>query len=288
MLIEETDRRLWDTFDTSLDSDPQIANIFEQEKEILFEEIDAGGQSWSLPIRKKIAYVVGVDIQGYSRRSNCGQLTLTAILSLRHGMSYSLLRQLNWIGSNEPQISIPTGDGALILFESWPNALAYILAMQWHLETVNRNIDRSFNWRTQCDSQYNLLPIHVRFALAKGNVMIFNDPNCLWNAVGNGMVTCARLLAASSGHHFFIDADCMNEIMQQGGINDVSQSIPSLNWEQSFHTALLPEKKIKSGTFSFYNVFGTYSNKNALLAIPQPSVEPITIEIGSHDVSTIK
>lgn len=79
----------------------------------------------------------------------------------------------------------------------------------------------------------------------------------------------------------------MDDFGQEGGIDGVVRQGDPWNWEQSLHSALMPETKVKTTTIRFYNVFGKYRPVRLMQAAGANDGDVATYNIGSHDISTI-
>lgn len=294
MALKAVDKKLWDnlkgalrgrfTF-RSVDSGPDDTVVFGVE--------DDAKNSFALSLRPQKVHVVGIDIVGYSKRSPEAQLLLTGLLFTRIEATVSLLRQVGWLTATQPRLSIPLGDGGMFIFDdeaSLQGSLAFIYCLNMWVELLNRQyIHSATSTQFEKDQPYPVLPIKCRYALNTGNVMYMQDVNGADNAVGDGLVRCARILAASKGAHFLVDAAVMSEIDAQGGIDGVDHLGDPWSWNQNFHTALMADVQVKSASLRFYNVFGKYDASRLLAAQGEQNPQGgATFSIGSHDVTSIK
>lgn len=292
--MEQVDKDLWNGFSDALGKKGTITDIQPARggaRTFVFQD-DSG--TWSLSIRPRTCYILGIDIVGYSRRSLDGQLLLTTWLFSIIQSSITNLRNMGWILGNQPSVLIPTGDGALIVIDDTAHlgtAAALIYHVQMWVEDINRNhmargVSRSFN----AAQQYPVTPIHCRYVLAKGETVPIAGLNGADNAVGPGLVTCARILAASKGAHFLVHSDVMDDFDAQGGVDGVQRQGDPWNWSQSLHCALMPEKSVKSARLSFHNLFGKFKPVALLMnrgASKEDALGAPWYNLGSHDVSTI-
>ena len=303
----ENDKELWENFSEALKKEGVVTSIKNEGKEEIVFEFSNGDESWNASIRPRTSYIVGIDIVSYSARSAEGQLILTALLFYLIQSSIRHLRCIDWIQKTESSVLlIPTGDGALIVFDdlSCDNlscddpgcddlcyAAALIYCVQMWVEDINRNLmGRGVSFSVNELQGFPITPIHCRYVLAKGITVPIRGLNNERNAVGPGLVKCARILAASKGAHFLVAADVMDDFNSQGGIDGVSQLGDPWHWSQSLHCALMPEKTVKKETVCFYNVFGKFSPVALMKKMglsPADSKEAALYNIGSHDVSTI-
>lgn len=292
--MEQVDEDLWKGFSDALGKKGTITSIQPAGGGTRTFGFSNDVDTWSLSIRSRTCYILGIDIVGYSRRSLEGQLLLTTWLFSIIQSSINNLCSIHWIPGTQPSVLIPTGDGALIVIDGTAylgTATALIYHVQMWVEDINRNhmargVSRSFN----AAQPYPVTPIHCRYVLAKGETVPIAGLNDADNAVGPGLVTCARILAASKGAHFLVHSEVMDDFDAQWGIDGVQRQGDPWNWSQSLHCALMPEKSVKSARLSFYNVFGKFK-PIALMMRKGASKEDAHgapwYNLGSHDVSTI-
>lgn len=292
--MRPVDKKLWQGFSDALGSNGTITGIQPAAAGArTFTFVDTAS-SWSLPVRPQTGYIIGIDVVGYSRRSIDGQLLVTTWLFSIIESAIRNLRSIGWIPPNQPSVLIPTGDGALMVIDDTAHlgaAAAILYHVQMSLEDINRNhmargVSRTFN-ETQ---PYPVIPIQCRFVLAKGLTVPITGPNGADNAVGPGLVTCARILAASKGSHYLVHAEVMDDFNALCGIDGVQSRGDPWDWSQSLHCALLPEKSVKSARLSFYNVFGKFAPMALLMKLgvrKKKGGRAPLYNLGSHDVSTI-
>jgi len=133
-----------------------------------------------------------------------------------------------------------------------------------------------------------ILPIYPRFCLTWDDVLLCIDLNDRLNAVGRGMVTCARILASDHGNHFLVHTGLLHEAQKSGGLARIAKVSPVGDWDARLHITELPEQQVKSGSFRYADVFGHYSDAPLLRLLRSPSVTPQIFHIGSHDVQQVR
>jgi hypothetical protein len=125
-------------------------------------------------------------------------------------------------------------------------------------------------------------PTECRFALSYEEVLLL-ETNGVLNCVGNGMVTCARILATDHGSHLLMDYELLRALERHGGLRVLCGG----KWNHRLHSAVLDEVKVKSGTFRYADIFGFYDD-TPLLSTPGLFREkPRQYHIGSHNVLSI-
>lgn len=290
--MKPVDKTLWDNFKGAIQGPFSFISVGDGPKDTKrFVVAGQNNKTYNLSLRPAKVHVVGVDIVGYSRRSSEAQLILTGLLFARVEATVNLLRQVGWIQAAQPQVSIPLGDGAMLVFdgqETLASSLAFVYCLNMWIEDLNRQyLYRPTSTEFEASQPYPVLPIHCRYVLNTGEVFYIKDINGVDNAVGEALVRCARIAASSKGAHFLVDAEVMGEIGANGGIDGVRHRGDPWDWQQSLYTALMPETKVKSAVLRFYNVFGKYRNARLLeVQHADPNSGPV-YNIGSHDVSTI-
>lgn len=298
-MTDKVDDKLWKNWLDTMGVPGEIKTAERNANGISFEFIDdESGTSWNLPLRSQRKYTVGVDLVGFSQRSTEGQLLLTAVLFSRLDSTLRLLRQVGWVGS-DPSAVIPTGDGALLVFDSFNGAFATILTLHMFLSDVTLGRWCRVAPAVEPEGQMRALPFEVRYALASGELVPIKDVNRQKNYVGEGLVRVARVLAASKGAHFLVDERVMAECLARGGINATADE--ECDWSQQFHVSRMSERKVKASCYTFYNVFGFFRPTGLMRRkadVDIPDVErrqwaygfadtAQEYEIGSHDVSAI-
>ena len=292
--MKQVDKDLWKSLSDALGKKGTITGIQSGDAGAQSFDYENDADTWSLSIRPRPCYILGIDIVGYSRRSLEGQLLLTTWLFSIIQSSINSLRGIGWISGTQPIALIPTGDGALIVIDDTTQlggAAALIYHVQMWVEDINRShmargVSRSFN----ASQPYPVTPIHCRYVLAKGQTVPIAGLNGEDNAVGPGLVTCARILAASKGAQFLVHSEVMDDFNVQCGIDGVQREGDPWDWSQSLHCALMPEKSVKSARLSFYNVFGKFKPVALLTrrgATEKEALGASWYNLGSHDVSTI-
>ena len=289
--MRELDKELWNRFRQVIDGNYVLTDITATEDCRAYTMKGEDDQLWILPLRPKAAYILGLDVVGYSRRSIDGQLFLTSYLYAIVEQSVAHLRLRNWMPGTQPCVMIPTGDGAMLVFDDTIH-LQFMSALLYHINMMIEDINRHYLHRGVAagldrDQDFPILPLHCRYAIAKGDVIHMEGLDGVNNAVGPGLVTCARILAASKGAHLLVQSDVMDDFDREGGIDGVARQGDPWNWEQSLHSALMPETKVKATTVRFYNVFGKYRPVHLMRAAGSTDDDVATYNIGSHDVSTI-
>ncbi len=293
--MKGVDEQLWKNFRGALSGNGVIRSIGSAApgtKTYGFE--DASGQGWSLSVRTRTSYVLGIDIVGYSRRSQDAQLFLTTWVFEIIKAAVEQLRKIGWLPADQPSVLISTGDGAMLVWDD-PAYLQFAMAMLFCVNMWIEDITRRYAGRGVAESlnrsqPYPILPIHCRYVLAKGEIIPMLGLDGSPNGVGTALVTCARLLAASKGAHLLVQSEVMDDLDQHGGIEGVRAQGEPWDWHQSFHCALMSEASVKTAKLRFYNVFGKYRPVPLYtkLGLSREDVEGApTYNIGSHDVSTI-
>lgn len=301
-MSNEVNDKFWESWQGATSIEGEIKRAKRREGGIDFEFVsdrpDDHGVSYNLPLPIEQKYTVGVDLVGFSKRPTEGQLFLTAVLFSRLDSTVRLLRQVKWLGHKDPSAIIPTGDGALLVFESFNQAFAAILALHMFLSDVM--LGRWCRVSPDLDKTWPApaLPFEIRYALAQGELIPIRDPNGQLNYVGDGLVRVARLLGASKGSHLLIDERVMTERYNVGGIN--AQNEEECSWSQELHVSGRLERRLKSGTYGFYNVFGFFASTGLMRRLADTCCNDEKrewshgvantsqrYEIGSHDVSTI-
>jgi len=292
--MRKVDEELWKGFGKAVTSKGTITGAKPVPGGTTYSFRDEAGQDWNLSLRPRTAYVIGIDTVGYSRRSLNGQLLLTTWLFSIIQRSIENLRNINWIPNSQPCVLIPTGDGAMIVIDDDARldvATALIYHVQMWVEDINRrHLGQKVSSKFNKSQPYPIVPIQCRYALAKGEIILMKGLNKELNTVGPGMVTCARILAASKGAHFLVEAEVQDDYDALGGIDGVQQQGDPWNWWQRLHSALMPEKKVKTATLTFYNVFGKFKPGPLIVRTggSRGDAEGVPwYNLGSHDVSTI-
>src|SRR5262249_40248209 len=111
--MEQTDKDLWTNFICALGKKGRITGVTQGEAGIRSFDFSDENGNWNMSVRPRIAYILGIDVAGYSRRSFDGQLLLTTWLFAIIQKSITDLRGVKWMPENQPSALIPTGDGAL-------------------------------------------------------------------------------------------------------------------------------------------------------------------------------
>lgn len=289
--MKTVDETLWENWDGALKEKFAIAGFTRTDQVATFTVRGDDGTDWNLPVRPTSVHVVGIDIVGYSKRSSEGQLLLTSFLFNRIDSTIKMLRKIGWLATTQPPVSIPLGDGAMLVFDGVSSvqfALGFIFCLNMWIEDLNRHhLYSATTQEFESAQPHPVLPLHCRFVLNGGEVIYIKDVNKNDNAIGPALVTNARILAASKGAHFLVDALVMNELNTLGGIDGIQTIGAPVNWTQSLYTALMPETKVKSAPLKFYNVFGKYGNAPLLKVLNSPAVGSATYNVGSHDVTSI-
>lgn len=283
---------LWKSWKEAVSSQATLTNVQKDKATTVFTMSDGKHPPWVLSLPRYRRYSLGLDIVGFTKRSPEGQLYLAAALLVAVDAARDLLRSIHWLGTNEPDVAIPLGDGAILLFETWEQAIAMMFAINMFIEDMNRGstggIDR------KVDAEHHILPWEVRYAVALGDVGKISAEGRP-NAIGPGVSNCARILSASKGAHLLIQDEVMRQLNEVGGINELQGPCA---WSQELHAARLPDRQVKSETFGFYNVFGAYTSEKLLAARKEAQAKKRNISkgerdpgrryaIGSHDVATI-
>ena len=268
------------------------------------------------------AVVVGVDVREYSRREYHHQLIITAVLNATILKAIRILRDGARLAGTDPSIIVHTGDGAMVVFDSWEFEWEERATRAAELREkaarhrkepekvrrrapdVNREVvERAFDFvfvlnaliaqdnerqafqidRDTQGAAMGILPIHVRFALTLGEVLLVVGPNEGLNCVGKAMVTCARILATDHGNHLMVEDTLLHQIERHGGLGRLGDG----EWEQSLHGTELPERRVKSGEFRYADVFGHYSDAPLLRMLNRRASRTTQVHIGSHDVAVI-
>jgi hypothetical protein len=284
------DQKLWDNWKHALRK-TKLRQISKTGDEVInFETTSEDGTSWNLPLRPRHMYAMGCDIVGYSRRSLEGQLYLTTSLFVAMDIATTALRQRSWLSATEPCAVLPTGDGALVVTGSLQDAFALTLTLNMLMEDLNRGPAGGVEEKVEREQPCRILPCEVRFALAGGRLVEICDVTNRRNFVGEALVTCARILAASKGAHFLAEEGVVAEILRSGGLNEIARVGAPWSWGQELHAAKLQPRTVKGESFAFYNIFGFYNSEDFLAAAGAPeefSGDTRRYAIGSHDVSCI-
>ena len=109
------------------------------------------------------------------------------------------------------------------------------------------------------------------------------DFNDALNCVGNGIVTCGRILSSDHGSHFLIDNELLRAIQTRGGL----PSLCNGRWEHRLHSALLHEQKVKTSRVRYADVFGFYTDTPLLVALNRINTPSTRHHIGSHDMLSL-
>ena len=130
---------------------------------------------------------------------------------------------------------------------------------------------------------FPVFPAYPRFAVSYDEVLLLADINSSLNCVGNGMVTCSRILSTDKGNHLLVHDKLIKELLLTGGL----EKLGNRAWEQVLHEATLHDIKVKTGTFRFADVFGHYSDHPILHALGWQNQPATRYQIGSHDLSAL-
>jgi len=154
--------------------------------------------------------------------------------------------------------------------------------MQWDNERQGLEA-RSFKVGLP-DPENPAFPAECRFAVSYAEVLPLYDVNGAVNCVGEGMVTCSRILSSDHGCHFLVDQKLLNGLETSGGL----RAICGGKWDQRLHHALMSEVRIKSGRFRYADVFGFHTDRPIIEALKRTSMAPTSYHIGSHDVGSLE
>jgi class 3 adenylate cyclase len=167
------------------------------------------------------ALLVFVDVESYSKRRTLCQLSvidaltkdLTDALSevAREHLTYSQTNDLNF---KTDVITIPTGDGAAIVFtfEGLPTihldlALALLRqAQQRRTSTPCPSFDTA-GW-CNCHASYNL-----RIGVSEGKVILFHDTNDNWNVAGGTINIASRVMSLADRNQILVSADAYRQVV---------------------------------------------------------------------------
>lgn len=285
------DKKLWDSWKGALRSQTKLSGIDTSDPKVIqFSMTSDDGNQWNLPLRTHKMFALGCDIVGYSRRSMEGQLYLTTSLFVAMEVATQALRNIGWLPTNEPRAVLPTGDGALIVTTELQHAFCLALALNMLVEDLNRGPFGGVQSTVESAQPARILPCEVRYALATGRLVEILDVTGRTNFIGDALVTCARILAASKGAHLLLEEAVIAEFLAHGGLNEIAQLGAPWGWGQAFHSARLQPRSVKTGQFTFFNVFGFYDNAAFVKAVGSSSEfsnTPRRYAIGSHDVTAI-
>lgn len=290
--MKPVDKLLWLNFQAAVAARASLVSIQKGKDAITYVVRSKEGNQWDLSLRATDAHVVGLDVVRYSHRSQDGQLFLTTWLFQLIAAAIMKLRMIQWIGDDQADLAISLGDGAMLVLDkegSLGAAMALVYLINMWSEEMNRNyIGQMVDPSVEEQQPYPILPMQCRFVVVKGKIIHTEDISSRPNAVGQALVTCSRLLAASKGSHFLIHADVMKELDQKGGIDGAAKLGGLWDWEQSMHVSQMAEKSIKARQLCFYNVFGKYSPRGPMVAAGvSPAAGCARYNIGSHDVTTL-
>src|SRR5258708_1834977 len=130
--MSKIDEELWKGFGKAVTGKGTITGAEPVPGGTTYSFRDESGLDWNLSLRPKIAYVIGLDTVGYSRRSLDGQLLLTTWLFSIIRRSIEHLRNIGWISNSQPCVLIPTGDGAMIVIDD-DTLLQVATALIYHI-----------------------------------------------------------------------------------------------------------------------------------------------------------
>ena len=282
---QKLDDVLWQSFEPHIYKNLDIMNVSNNGETLIFEfdnnEFPGGRSSTSLKIHNFVT-TLGIDIMKYSQGSTHERLISSVKL-------YAFIENtINWFKRKrpdlgvEPEVIIPTGDGALLVFKM--HAKSIIEAVQFllilNLRSYVHNIDVP-----PVGSKVPIVHIPIRFALGCGNAIFIRDVNDNKNVVGDTIINCSRILSFDEGKHFLIDkttADCL--IQNFGTLEDgINNAIQMLFRDFSVDIDGPYEKERKDVLYQFYNIKGTYylnSLMDDLYEERQENWENKPIEIG--------
>ncbi len=135
----------------------------------------------------------------------------------------------------------------------------------------------------EIDSGVQVFPAECRFAVSYDEVLLLDVYGSL-NCIGNGIVTCARILSTDHGNHLLLDYELLKGLECYGGL----KSLCGGQWGHRLHFALLDDVKVKSGQFRYADVFGFHDDKPLLQALRRAHQTPASYHIGSHNVASLK
>ncbi len=255
---------------------------------------------------------VGIDVREWTRRTSFGQLAIAGVLNACVATAVELLRKVAVLDPGEPIVTVPTGDGAYLVFddgkgikkeggeaidtEGFPEAvigktLSFVL-------TLNTLISE-YNMRGRFEEDqppvggsrgqsFSILPIYVRFALTLDELLLCIDLNNGLGVVGPGVVSCTRILQTDQGNHMLLHDRLLHECDKYGGLTRITSTTSAGDWHPKFHVAELPEVQVKAGKFRYADVFGNYTDEPLLRLRGAASVKPAEYHIGSHDVVRLR
>ena len=132
-------------------------------------------------------------------------------------------------------------------------------------------------------SEFPVFPVETRYAVSYDDVIFLKDVNNRLNCVGPGIVSCGRILSTDHGSHLLVDNELLRVLEPMGGLKRLCGG----QWNQRLHTAVLAERKVKTGQFRFADVFGFHGNAPLMQALNQINQKPLTYHIGSHDLKSV-
>src|SRR4051812_40846316 len=123
MALKPVDEKLWENLKGALKGKFTFRSVKPGPHDTIIFGVRDGADEYNLSLRPKKVHVVGVDVVGYSKRSDEAQLLLTGLLFQRVESTVTLLRQIGWLQQSQPRISIPLGDGAMFVFDDDADSL---------------------------------------------------------------------------------------------------------------------------------------------------------------------
>ncbi len=262
--MQKLDDSLWQSF--SQHKNLRIMNVSNDGKKLICEfENDRApeGISRASFIIHNYVTTLGIDIMGYSQ----GNIYERLISSVK--LYVFIAETIAWFKKNRPDLTmgpeviIPTGDGALLVFKMHAKSImeAIQFSLILNLHSCIHNIDIP-----PVGSNVEIVNIPLRFALGCGNAIFIRDVNDNKNVVGDTIINCSRILSFDEDTHFLIDETATNCLIQnfvtpKDGINESVQRLFE-DFDVSIDGPY--EKEKKSVLYRFYNVKLRYS-LNSLL-----------------------
>jgi hypothetical protein len=127
-------------------------------------------------------------------------------------------------------------------------------------------------------------PVESRFAASYDDVLLLRDINRQLNCVGNGVVTCGRIISADHGGHLLVHHELFKALDTHGGL----ENLCSRRWGQQFHSAVFDAVKIKTGEFRYVDIFGYHNDRPLLDGLHLYTTPSRVYSIGSHDVRCLE
>lgn len=230
---------------------------------------------------------LGIDIVGYSKGNVYEKVVSSAKLFAFINQTIDWFRRKRPDLSQGPEVIIPTGDGAFLVFKmhakSVMEAIQFSLILNLRLHIHNTDVP-------PVGGRVNIVRIPLRFTLACGDAVFISDVNNNKNVLGDSVINCSRILSLDTEAHFLIDEQSASCLTSLGELKEgIDMSVNGLFGDFRDTISGPYRREIKSCTFEFYNLEFNYtvnSLRDDLYDSRQLWQERVEINIGNkwHEI----